>query len=141
MTPTLTGRIQTRIMLQIFIGIPISIILGIFMGSLSTAFFLLCISLVVGLLFDPIHSYLQHKTWDDEWPVLMIILSGLLELFITLFILQIVTSIPFFSNYLIPPSFPLVLFYGLMWLIILIISLSVIHIALPYRRFRGGKIH
>ncbi|MEM9755311.1 MAG: hypothetical protein AAF914_04925 [Pseudomonadota bacterium] len=91
MTPTLLGRIQTRLILFFFIGLPITFIFALgqagwrFDWSEMRVFFvfLICI-LVVGLILDPVYILIQRFRWDRDWPFAFQFLFSIVEFLIVL---------------------------------------------------------
>jgi len=81
MLPTLKGRWQTRILLFLWIGVPIT-----FLFSLGVAgprsptlpligwhydilpFQISSLLLIVGLILDPVYIYFQQFRWARDWP-------------------------------------------------------------------------
>ena len=87
MIPTLNGRIQTRIFLILFVGIPWTLIITPFLpnnrdvtgGSLldtyKTTFSVLGIVLVLGVFgWELIYHFLQQFRWEKDWPVMFTLL-------------------------------------------------------------------
>ena len=83
MIPTLSGRIQTRIFLIIFVGIPWTLIVTPFLpnqrdltgGSLidtyKTTLSVLGIVLVLAVCFwELLYHFLQQFRWEKDWPVM-----------------------------------------------------------------------
>jgi hypothetical protein len=83
MIPTLSGRIQTRIFLILFIGIPWTLIItpflpnhrhltgGKLIDTYKSTFTALGIVLVVGVFFwELIYHFLQQFRWEKDWPVM-----------------------------------------------------------------------
>jgi hypothetical protein len=88
MIPTLSGRIQTRIFLILFIGIPWTLIITPFLpnnrdqinalgGNVSlldtykTTFTVLAIVLVLGaFVWEFLYHFLQQFRWEKDWPVM-----------------------------------------------------------------------
>ena len=74
MTPTLAGRIQSRLLLFLFIGLPVTFIYawvqaGGDLTSLSGVPFLFLGTLVVaGLILDPVYYWIQTYRWERDWP-------------------------------------------------------------------------
>jgi len=75
MIPTLAGRLQTRLFLFLFIGVPITILYGLYWTgfiwdwrTISIFFYFLCTILALGLLLDPIYIFIQSTRWDSDWP-------------------------------------------------------------------------
>ncbi|ABD54526.1 hypothetical protein [Jannaschia sp. CCS1] len=77
MIPTLAGRLQTRIFLFLFIGLPITFAFGLYMNgwqwdwpAIQIFVWFLCVVTGAGLLLDPIYIFLQSLRWDRDWPFL-----------------------------------------------------------------------
>lgn len=77
MIPTLAGRLQTRLFLFVFIGLPVTVVFGIFMNgwvwdwsAIQTFVWFLCAVTGVGLLLDPLYIFAQSTRWDRDWPFL-----------------------------------------------------------------------
>ena len=81
MLPTLKGRWQTRILLFLWIGVPITFLFSLWVaGPRSPAlplvgwhydilpFQILSLLLIVGLILDPIYIYIQQFRWERDWP-------------------------------------------------------------------------
>lgn len=83
MIPTLNGRIQTRIFLILFIGIPWTLIItpllpnarditgGGLIDTYKSTFTALGIVLVLGVFFwELLYHLLQQFRWEKDWPVM-----------------------------------------------------------------------
>lgn len=114
MTPTLAGRIETRIAVSFAFALPVLIFAG--MGSI---FFIM---LAVGILLDFLYNFLQYRRWDGDWPLVLSLISGLAEGVLLWFLVGL--QIPV---------------YGLI-LILTLIAQVTLGILFPYRRFKGGRI-
>ncbi len=75
MIPTLAGRLQTRLLLFLFIGIPITLLyawalLDFHWGWREIQIFVwfLCTITGLGLLLDPVYIFIQTTRWDRDWP-------------------------------------------------------------------------
>lgn len=75
MIPTLAGRIQTRLLLFVLIGIPVTLLYAwaILGGNwewreIQIFLWFLCTITGLGLLLDPIYIFLQSTRWDRDWP-------------------------------------------------------------------------
>jgi hypothetical protein len=86
MTPTIGGRIQTRIFLIAIIGSIWTLIVGPVlpgMGSLRdvyvASFQVLGIVLVLGLVWELIYHALQQLRWEKDWPIMYGFLTGINE--------------------------------------------------------------
>lgn len=94
MTPTLSGRWQTRLLLYIFIGLPVMLLFALYNTNWriwppqydSPAFYnpflvLTCI-LILGLILDPLYIFLQRFHWDQDWPFSHQLFFSFVEIFI-----------------------------------------------------------
>lgn len=75
MIPTLLGRIQTRLFLYVFLGLPITALFAyahngwVWDWGQARMFFLVLTTLLgVGLVLDPVYIALQSLRWDRDWP-------------------------------------------------------------------------
>src|SRR5262245_29174331 len=100
MLPTLLGRWQTRILLFLVIGLPISIIYAFWLADpRNTAFTvnigggfgldirplqILCLLLIVGLILDPLYYWIQTLRWDSDWPFSFQFFVSIVEFLIVL---------------------------------------------------------
>lgn len=70
MTPTLSGRFQTRIILFFLIGLPMTLfysILTLFVFE-YTPFLVLIWITIIGLILDPVWYFIQQARWERDWP-------------------------------------------------------------------------
>jgi hypothetical protein len=151
MTPTLVGRIQTRIFLALVIGIPWTLIVtpflpgnrsGFTMGEVATnlypvTFTALAVIVVVGcVLWELIYHGLQQYRWERDWPIMFFLLLVIPEAILAWFVLRaigpesegIATGATFVVH--------IVSTWVLMWLFVI----GPIRIFLIRYRFRGGRI-
>lgn len=80
MTPTLLGRWQTRLLLFVVLGLPITFFWGMYKEGwpwppptqldsifIQSFIFITCI-LVLGLVLDVLYMQIQRFHWDQDWP-------------------------------------------------------------------------
>lgn len=86
MTPTLLGRIQTRIFLIAVIGSLWTIVISPLLpggGELSerykATFAVLAVVLVAGVIWELLYHFLQQFRWEKDWPTLFGLLTGINE--------------------------------------------------------------
>lgn len=123
MTPSLSGRLQTRLILTIMVGFPV----GLYFVNLLP----ILLMFLFGIVWDIFYSFIQSKRWDRDWPPLLIAIGGLMEgLFLYTFLTQIlkVSTIHFFKM------------YGTIFIIMFIMQTGVLNIFLPYRRHKAGRV-
>lgn len=130
MIPELKGRFQTRIFLNLFIGLPIIIVVGAIDANSGLGILFLSMLLIFGFLWDILFDYLQHKRWDADWPPIFTLISGFLE---GVLVISIITYLTVFNQ-------NLIFIYAFVWTIMFLFSLGPINILFPKRRFNGGKI-
>jgi len=75
MTLTFAGRLQTRLFLFLFIGLPITCLYGFAVSGwqwdwrvIQVFVWFLCTITGFGLLLDPVYIFLQSTRWDRDWP-------------------------------------------------------------------------
>lgn len=81
MLPTLKGRWLTRILLFLWIGLPVTFVFSLLIAEPDSArlpflglrfeilpFQVLSLLLIVGLILDPVYYYLQQFRWERDWP-------------------------------------------------------------------------
>lgn len=78
MTPTLQGRWQTRVLLLVGLGVPITAVFAWLYRNI-TPFTLLGYMLVLGIGWDAVYYRLQLQRWNHDWPPLFFVLFGAWE--------------------------------------------------------------
>ena len=135
MTPTLKGRVQTRLLLIGAIGVPITIPFALLaFPFVPLPFLMLVIVLFVGLALDPVYHLIQQRRWDHDWPVWWQIVAGFVEFMFALPLLIGCGSLWPQTICLVP------LHYGLVWLAMFAMIQGPIRVLVPGWRFRGGEI-
>jgi hypothetical protein len=88
MTPTLQGRLQTRLFLAATVGVLWTTIIAPFLPepagvtmamSYSMAFGSLLLMAVYGLVWEFLYQRLQQLRWDKDWPSIFVLLTVLNE--------------------------------------------------------------
>ncbi|MDX1521877.1 MAG: hypothetical protein R3264_09635, partial [Anaerolineae bacterium] len=79
MIPTLAGRWQTRTLLTIFVGIPVTLGFCLLYNDFTTPLVLLGCVWLLGLLWDAVYQSLQDLRWDRDWPPLFLAVGALIE--------------------------------------------------------------
>jgi len=102
MTPTLSGRIQTRIFLALVIGVPWTLLVTPFLRqprrpfarrgrqcALPLTFLALGLMVAIGcVLWEPLYQALQQYRWERDWPVMFALLVVIPEAILLWFVLQ-----------------------------------------------------
>jgi hypothetical protein len=95
MLPTLKGRWQTRILLFLWIGVPITFLFALGIGGPNRVpfvgwrfdivpFQILSLLLIVGLILDPVYYYFQQFRWERDWPFAFQFFFTIIEFLIVL---------------------------------------------------------
>lgn len=153
MTPNLLGRIQTRIFLLAFIGVPVVLILGFFLpvrtapGASSGEiradvweaglFTLLVVAVVGSVLWEPIYHWLQQYRWEKDWPTLFGLLTGINEGILAYFIVREIGPTPEFAKV---EAGGFTLLFVLVWLATWLFANGPMRVLFVRWRFRGGRI-
>ena len=142
MTPTLAGRIQSRILIVLGVGIPWTILIspflfGFALGSasfgavLGTSLLAIFLTAFFGVvIWEPTYHLLQQIRWEKDWPTGLGLLTILNEGLFVLIVLALLRDIA-------PLSF--LVHFGSTWLLIWFVLNGPIRVLLPRWRFRGGR--
>lgn len=97
MLPTLKGRWLTRILLFLWIGLPITLVFSLLIAEPNSArlpftgwrfellpFQVLSLLLLVGLILDPVYIYAQQFRWERDWPFAFQFFFSIVEFVIVL---------------------------------------------------------
>lgn len=145
MTPTLNGRIQTRLVLIAAIGTPLTLLLGLVLprpdatstlGDMYRGFFTaLVIVAVVGIAWEVLWHALQQLRWEKDWPTLFGLVTGIPEGIATWFLIK--AGLPWDVG-----DVPLKTFlpmFVIVWLVIWFVANGPLQIFFIRWRFRGGR--
>lgn len=146
-TPTLFGRIQTRIFLALFLGLPITVFYMLAFGAFSAGpgaedFFKLLLLLAyvnaLGCLFDTLWIFLQSFRWDRDWPLAFQFGSGLVEglAAFALFALDALPGVDYSDG----DALRFALHYGTVFLCSFAFLIGPMRVVAPRWRFRGGRV-
>ncbi len=138
MTPTLIGRIQTRIFLMLFLALPwILLITPVLPGTgdapLSTVYRMSLRAwlyvLVIGcVVWEPIYHLLQQFRWEKDWPTPFAWLVGAFEGFVVWLLLDNVRWYTF------------LILFATTWTLVWLAAIGPIRVVLIRWRFRGGRV-
>lgn len=152
MTPTLFGRIQTRLIMMATIGVIWTAIIGPFLPRPSVAgqsialndmykalFTAVLVVAIVGVVWELIYHGLQQFRWEKDWPTIYGLFLGITEGIVAYLILN--AGLPWDQR---PPgqSFPLPAFlimFITLWVIIWAFTNGPMQIISLRWRFRGGR--
>jgi hypothetical protein len=156
MTPTLAGRWHTRILLYIFIGLPVTFLYAWYLSNwrfsteytwlppyeltiFQDPFKFITALLVLGLILDVVYIQVQRFHWDQDWPFAYQFFFSIVE-FLLLFYLMDFGFLDFmFPDGRIPFSTAA---WHFTWVFIpsFIGVLALIQIFLVRWRFKGGEL-
>lgn len=135
MTPTLTGRIQTRLGLALLAGVPLALLLAALLGGLTVVGSLVALAgiTLLGLGWELLYQRLQQRRWDRDWPTSFALGSGLPEGVVSWFALGLAG--------LAPASFGThVVFFGTLWLVTFVAMQGPMRVLAPHWRFQGMRV-
>lgn len=161
MTPTLAGRWHTRLLLYLFIGLPVTLLYAWYLSAwrFSTVyswlppfelsifqdpFKFITILLLVGLVLDVLYIQIQRFHWDQDWPFVYQFFFSILEFFLVYYLIDF--GIQFgFLDFLFPdrvsiPFTTAAWHFGWVFVPSFLAVLALIQIFLVRWRFKGGEI-
>jgi hypothetical protein len=155
MLPTLLGRWQTRILLFVWIGMPISVVFGIYLANAFRSprvmplfgteidplpVQIMCCVTLIGLLLDPLYVQIQRLRWEHDWPFAFQAVSMISEFLITLGLLQ-ANVLPYVSSGDVRNGdyIKLVIHFAIVFSVSFVALLAILQIFLLRWRFNGGE--
>jgi hypothetical protein len=135
-TPTLSGRIQTRLALLALVGVPWAmVIIRLLPGDVRArqALAALLVIAVLGVGWELLYHACQQLRWDRDWPSLFALVVGVPEgalAWLVLHQLGLATPSPLAH----------VLFFGTTWLLIWLVIQGPIRVLAPRWRHTGGRL-
>lgn len=143
MTYSLSGRIQTRVVLFSLIGgmwtalitaiLPTRLPLG---ASYGMTFSVLGLIVVVGVLWELLYHLLQQFRWDKDWPAVFSFLAGVPEGLLLWLLLS--TDSWIWDVPVTPRAFWLL--FCSTWLVVWVVLNGPIRVLLTRWRWRGGRL-
>jgi len=154
MLPSLFGRWQTRILLFIWIQLPITFLYALWIAGADSLelplvrwridilpFQVVCLVLVVGLILDPVYVEIQRFRWDRDWPFAFQFFFSIVEFLIVLGLIKL-DIFPFLRSRTILTAeqyFYVSLHFSLVFLPSFIALLGFVQIFMIRWRFKGGE--
>ena len=141
MTPTLAGRIQSRIFLLFTVGLLWTIIVvpvlprfGATIGEVygATIAALILVALF-GIGWEFLYHFLQQYRWEKDWPILYGLITGVPE-GIVVFVVLAAALDPG------PNGVTFFLHFVTTWVLIWLVAIGPFRLFLLRWRFRGGRI-
>ncbi len=141
MTPTLIGRIQTRIVLLATVGFGWTILVSPFLFRFGASFGAVLGGAVLalwvvgffGIGWELVYHAMQQYRWEKDWPTLFGLITAANEGFVA-----------FLALWVLLPSGPhpvtFFLHFSSTWIMIWLVANGPMRVILPRWRFRGGRI-
>ncbi len=140
MTPTLVGRIQTRFLLLVIVGVPWTLLVGPFLAGLvdgttgdvyGTAFTALVLVGVIGVGWEFVYHRIQQYRWEKDWPTLFGLVTIVNEFIGVAIGLSAVDE---------PVNSAVVVHFATLWLLMWLVANGPLRVLLPRWRYRGGRV-
>jgi hypothetical protein len=146
MTPTLSGRIQTRIALLILVGVPWTFLIGpvlpgrpegatlgdVYEATLTA----LLVVAVVGIAWELVYHGLQQFRWEKDWPTLFGLVLGIPEGVVAFLLLD--AGIPRDVGDVTAPLF--ITHFATVWILVWLVANGPMRVPFSHWRFRGGRL-
>ena len=139
MTPTLFGRVQTRVFVTVVVGGIWTALLALAVPDLALrdALVVLATMGALGLVWELVYHWLMGFRWEKDWPSLLGLVTGVNEGIVLALVLN-TGSVPGLS---VGPSVPLFLVHFItVWLITWAWLQGPMKVFDPRWRFRGGRL-
>ncbi len=145
MTPTLNGRLQTRIFLIVVIGsiwtaliTPVLPGMGPLGETYRITYTILAVVGVAGVLWELLYHLLQQFRWEKDWPTLFGLITAVNEGIVTWLIVDLGFA-PGIEAGEVPLSAFLVHFLTT-WLVIFLYGNGPMRVPFLRHRFKGGRL-
>lgn len=143
MTPTLLGRIHTRLLLYIFIALPITYLYALYLGlggagRLLDPFVFITAMTIVGFVLDPAYIQIQRFRWDNDWPFAFQFFFTIIEFLLTLGLMTAGALDAFLVSRIDPAT--AAVHFSLVFLPSFLALLGGLQIFLIRWRFKGGEV-
>jgi hypothetical protein len=136
MTPTLSGRLQTRLVLLVLLGMPWTMVIapmlpgGVRYGQALAA---LLVVAALGVGWELVYHACQQLRWDRDWPSLFALAAGVPEGALAWPVLHQLGLAPSSMR-------AYVLFFGTTWLLVWLAVQGPIRVLAPRWRHTGGRL-
>ncbi len=139
MTPTLFGRIQTRLVLLLTVGLVWTLLVSPLLPAGDAAIgdvyaitlsALGIVALVGVVVWEPIYHALQQLRWEKDWPTGIGLVTGITEGLATFVILSSLRSVPGTAFWI---------HFSTTWLLVWITVHGPLRIFTLRWRYRGGR--
>ncbi|WP_283134512.1 hypothetical protein [Rhizohabitans arisaemae] len=142
MTPTLAGRIQSRLFLLFTAGLVWTLLITPLLPagfapltqSYRTTLIALVLVAVLGtVLWEPLYHLLQQFRWEKDWPAILILLQGVPEGWLVYVVMRDVVDLPV-------GVLPFVIHFATTWLVVFACLHGPLRVPFIRWRFRGGRL-
>ncbi|MFF5209068.1 hypothetical protein [Streptosporangium sp. NPDC000396] len=142
MTPTLAGRIQSRIFLVFTAGLAwtllITLVLPVGFTPLPQAYMatltaLVLVAVLGTVLWEPLYHFLQQFRWEKDWPAVLILLEGVPEGWLVYVVMRDVIGIPV-------DPLPFAIHFATTWFVVFACLHGPLRVPFLRWRFRGGRL-
>lgn len=139
MTPTLMGRIQTRIILLLTVGLGWTVLItpllpsaGAPLGEVyaATLTALLLVMVIGTLVWEPIYHGLQQLRWEKDWPTGIGLVTGIPEGLVAFGALSMLRSFPAAAFWW---------HFTTTWVVVWLVLHGPLRIVALRWRYRGGR--
>jgi hypothetical protein len=151
MIPTYGGRIQTRIFLMLFVGLPWTLLVspllpgprrGLRLTDVATDRYpatLLALAIVLALgvgLWEHVYHFLQQYRWEKDWPVMFALIEVIPEAILAWFVFE--RLVP--GGVTTATGWTFVAHIASTWLVMWLFVLGPIKVVFIRWRFNGGRV-
>ncbi len=139
MTPTLIGRIQSRLIVVTVVGLIWTILVVPFLpaggADLGTVYGMtfravVYTAIVGAIVWEPLYHWLQQYRWEKDWPTGLGLVTGIPEGLVVLALLQASGPVP---------GGAFLVHFTTTWLLVWFVVNGPVRVLLPRWRFRGGR--
>lgn len=142
MTPTLSGRIQTRIVLLLTVGVLWTLIVTPFLPGLdelsdgyAVTFRAVVLVVLMGIVWELAYHGLQQLRWEKDWPTLFGLLTGIPEGIVVWFALNAILP-----DDLAVTGTQFVVHFATTWVVVWLFANGPMRVLSLRWRFRGGRL-
>lgn len=147
MTPTIIGRIQTRLFLVATVGVIWTLLIGPLLTGLAPdgtttsdvyrlAFGALVLVAVVGIVWEFLYHGMQQYRWEKDWPTLFGLITGLPEGIVVALLLS--GGLPWDVGDI--PGTAYTVHFATTWVVIWLVANGPMRVLFVRWRFRGGQL-
>lgn len=159
MIPTLLGRWHTRLLLYVFIGLPVTFLFAMYQSAWQWPppvtqsvfyypFLFITLILLLGLILDVVYIQIQRFHWDQDWPFAYQFFFSILEFYAVYYLMyygvfdylwSFVSTSLLFSDGLIPLS-DATWHFTFVFIPSFLAVLGGVQVFLVRWRFKGGEL-